>query len=116
MTKSKKIKVEFDVDEYIRFVHEKGVIRKKAQGKLDEADYVCGAMAIFFVLKMADKIPAGWIFPILGGAEVFKVDDDDEFKDCIGEHDGRTKKCKACHDKTYCYERTQKQKEWKGKL
>lgn len=70
--KHRKITVVFDVDKYIKFVHEKGVARKKAQGKLDEADYVLGAIAVFFVLGIADQIPADWIFPIMGGAEVFK--------------------------------------------
>lgn len=71
MKAKKKTTVEFDVDKYLKFVYEHGVARKKAQGKLDETDYICGAMAIFFVLKMADKIPADWIFGTLGGREIF---------------------------------------------
>lgn len=45
------------------FVMEQGKERARMQGNhFNEADYLCGAMAVYFALDSQGLIPAGWIF------------------------------------------------------
>ena len=43
-------------------VAEHGRRRRARQKTFNEVDFLCGAMAVFFAVGWADKIPANWIF------------------------------------------------------
>lgn len=47
----------------INYVEEKARDRKRSMGKLDDADFFCGAMSLMYALGM--EPPAGWVFGIM---------------------------------------------------
>ena len=47
----------------IDYVEEKARSRKRSIGKLDDADFFCGAMSLMYALGM--EPPTGWVFGIM---------------------------------------------------
>ena len=47
----------------INFVEHKMKDRKKSIGKLDDADFLCGAMSTMYALGM--EPPTGWVFGLM---------------------------------------------------
>jgi|SRR5215510_3365128 len=60
--------MEFDRDKIVEFVEERGRSRAREQGsQFMEADFLAGAMTVFFALGQEGQIPAAWIFPFFRG-------------------------------------------------
>jgi hypothetical protein len=53
---------EAQTDALVRWVHAKGYERKRVQSRFEEADFLAGAMTVFYALGMQAEIPAGWVF------------------------------------------------------
>jgi len=60
------------VKEILTFVHAKGFDRRRAQGQMNEPDYVAGAAAWLFALGCQDLLPAAWVFAPLTGRNIFR--------------------------------------------
>jgi hypothetical protein len=66
---------ESQVDALVEFIVAHGRARAQAQGSnFSETDYLAGAMAWFFALKMNSKIPARWIFDTFSGRSPLDVE------------------------------------------
>src|SRR5215467_5132122 len=61
-------KLEFDRDKVIDYVERQGRSRAREQGsEFSEADFLAGAMSVFFALGYEGEIPPLWIFPFFRG-------------------------------------------------
>lgn len=57
------------------FIEAHGKARARAQGSdFSETDYLAGAMAVFFALRLQNRMPASWIFSTLAGRSPLGVE------------------------------------------
>ncbi len=69
------MKAIIDFEEYIKLTVELAEGRRNTQGssKFSEIDFFLGAMVIFKYLNSMDKIPAAWVFTLMGGESILDL-------------------------------------------
>ena len=66
-----------DLEKYRDKVIEVGIERRKCQSNFSHADFLAGAMVLYFETGNASKIPAAWIMNTLAGRDPFMEADDE---------------------------------------
>jgi hypothetical protein len=59
-----------DLDAFARFVERKAESRARAQGRLNQGDFLAGAMCAWFALGREDRLPAFWVFGTMAGRSI----------------------------------------------